>query len=106
MSIIPHGSHFGEKLRKEILARSVPDDWFNAKREWELTRVFFSPPGHPGTCLCGHPIRENCVLTNRLSGIEVTVGNVCVNQFLGLDSEELFAAVRKIIRSEEHTSEL
>jgi hypothetical protein len=79
MSITPQTPHNGYALVREILARSVADNWFDAKQEWRLWRILFSAPDDPGTCLCGHfPIREHCVLTNHLNGNEVVVGNVCV----------------------------
>jgi len=88
------------RLSKAILALSVADTWGQAKREWTLADVFVAD--EPGTCLCGHfPIREHCVLTNRVNGNLAVVGNVCVKRFLGIDSEELFAAFRRIIRNHE-----
>ena len=83
------------RLRKEILARSVAGAWDAARQEWVLSDVFSLDS--PGRCLCGHrPISECCVLTNQLNGNEVVVGNVCVEQFIGLPSERLFAAFRRI----------
>jgi len=84
------------------MARSVATDWHDARREWDLSSIFFTGPDEPGTCLCGHfPIREHCVLANRVNGNLAVVGNVCVKRFLGIDSEELFAAFRRIIRNHE-----
>jgi hypothetical protein len=40
-------------------------------------------------------------LTNRENGNVAIVGNVCVKKFLGMDSEELFAAFRKILKNPE-----
>ena len=51
----------------------------------------------PGTCLCGHsPIIEHCVIVNRLNGNSVIVGNVCVTKFLGLPSDRLFSALKRV----------
>lgn len=92
--------HCGHTLAREIIALSVASEWRAAKKEWDLSSVFFSPPDDPGTCLCRHsPIREHCVLTNRENGNEVIVGNVCVKKFLDLDADELFAAFRKILKN-------
>lgn len=86
-------THVPSRLREEILARSVAGAWDAARQEWVLSDVFISDLGR---CLCGHPITEHCVLTNQLNGNEVVVGNVCVEQFIGLPSERLFAALRRI----------
>jgi hypothetical protein len=88
------GSDAPYRLVKAIISRSVADTWHEAKREWKLVHIFFTDV--PGNCLCGHPINEHCVLYNRENGNEVIVGNVCVTKFLGLASEDFFAALRRI----------
>jgi hypothetical protein len=51
----------------------------------------------PDTCLCGHnPIIENCILRNRLNANQVLVGNCCVKKFIGLPSDKIFQAVKRI----------
>lgn len=104
MPIISRMPHCGHALMREIQARSTAKDWRDARREWEISRVFFSEPDNPGRCLCGHfPIREHCVLRNRVNGNVVTVGNVCVKRFFDLNAEDLFAAFRKIMKNLEAT---
>jgi hypothetical protein len=83
------------RLQERILAQSFADSWDAAKREWDLLRVCFADG--PVWCACGHPISECCLIVNRLNGNQVVVGNVCVEQFIGLPSERLFAALRRII---------
>jgi hypothetical protein len=85
------------RLREAVIALSVADTWHEAKHGWKLVSIFFTEV--PGTCLCGHPILENCVLYNRENGRETIVGNVCVARFLGLPSGVLFAGLRTIIRN-------
>ena len=42
-------------------------------------------------CLCSHfPIKEICVIRNRVNGVRAEVGNVCVKKFLGLPSGKIF----------------
>lgn len=85
----------GFKLAQEIIARSVADNWDEAKSEWALDYVFDSEV--LGECLCGHyPIREFCVIRNRKNGNLATVGNHCVRKFLGLPTDKLFSAFRRI----------
>lgn len=83
------------QLTREILIRSTATTWDAAKLEWELFEVFESE--EPDTCLCGHyPIIENCVLRNRTNGIFATVGNCCVKRFIGLPSDLIFQAVKRV----------
>lgn len=85
------------KLAVEIIARSSSHVWDAAKLEWVLFEVFEAE--EPDTCLCGHyPIIENCVLRNRTNGNLATVGNCCVKRFIGLPSDLIFQAVKRIRR--------
>src|SRR5262249_3814062 len=81
-------------LHEAIIAHSVADTWDAAKREWALSDVYLTDT--PGNCLCGHRITEHCVITNYLNDNQVVVGNHCVRQFIGLPSERLFVAIRRI----------
>lgn len=82
-------------LKEEIISRSVSDDWFKAKNEWQLGDLYMEH--EPNTCLCGHyPITEICVLVNCFNGNNVIVGNCCVKKFLGLPSGKIFQAIKKI----------
>jgi hypothetical protein len=82
-------------LRKEIIARSVATQWEEAREEWDLKAIFHQT--EPARCLCGHtPILELCVLQNRKNGTEAIVGNVCVKKFMGLPSDRVFQAVRRV----------
>jgi hypothetical protein len=83
------------QLTTEILGRSVARTWDEAKLEWSLLEVYEAEK--PETCLCGHfPIVELCVLLNRLNRVQATVGNCCVKKFIGLPSDKIFQAVKRI----------
>lgn len=83
------------QLTREILARSTAKVWYVAKLEWTLYEVFESD--EPGTCLCGHyPIIEHCVLRNKTNGAFTTVGNCCVKKFIGLPSNLIFQATKRV----------
>lgn len=85
------------QLMIEILERSVAQTWEEARSEWSLYEIYEAD--EPETCLCGHfPIIELCVLHNRRNGIKATVGNLCVKNFLGLPSDRIFQAVKRIRR--------
>nr|WP_272910006.1 hypothetical protein [Xanthomonas campestris] len=69
--------------------------WEAAKLEWHLNEVYEAD--EPETCLCGHfPIVELCILGNKANGNEATVGNCCVKRFIGLPSDKIFQAVKRV----------
>jgi len=67
-----------EKLREIILTKSSATTWEKAKREWSLHTIICDKPNN---CICGHRIRENCIIQNSKTGKKLVVGNVCINQF-------------------------
>ena len=86
-----------ETLAKEIIARSVSSIWNEAKREWFLHHIVQLGPSDPfDECLCTHPIKELCFIQNKLNNNMAKVGNVCVNNFLGLESDVLFKSRKKL----------
>lgn len=83
------------QLTSEIISRSQARTWDKAKLEWSLLDVY--EVDKPETCLCGHfPIIELCVLYNKSNGNQATVGNCCVKKFIGLPSDKIFQAVKRI----------
>jgi hypothetical protein len=83
------------KLAREIIALSASQNWDAAKLEWFLQEIYFED--EPGVCLCGHtPIIETCVLKNKANGNIAIVGNVCVKKFMGLNSDKIFQAVKRV----------
>lgn len=87
-------------LTEEIITRSVAEDWDAAKLEWSLFEVYEAE--EPETCLCGHfPIIELCVLQNKHNHDFATVGNCCVKKFLGLESDKIFQAVKRVRKDSE-----
>jgi hypothetical protein len=85
------------KLIKEILNLSYSNVWAIARNEWELEEIYFSD--FPETCLCGHfPIKELCVLRNKINSNEITVGNCCVKKFIEPESDKIFRSVKRIIK--------
>lgn len=89
----------GYQLTKEIICLSQAQTWDEAKLEWQLVDVYDQE--EPDTCLCGHfPINEICVLRNERNGRVTEVGNICVKKFLGLPSEKIFQALRRISKDD------
>jgi hypothetical protein len=88
------------QLTKEIVARSDAKVWDAAKLEWALEEVYESE--EPDTCLCGHfPIIEICVLRNRVNKNTAIVGNCCVKKFIGLPSDRIFQAAKRVRKNTE-----
>lgn len=88
------------KLTEEIISRSNTLKWDSAKLEWSLAEV--CEVEKPETCLCGHfPIVELCVLQNRVNGNVAIVGNHCVKKFLGLGSDKIFQAIKRVRKDRE-----
>ena len=85
------------KLAKRIVEFSTANNWDAAKLEWDLKEVYEAE--EPATCLCDHfPIIEICVLRNRTNGNDTIVGNCCVKKFIGLPSDKIFQALKRIRR--------
>jgi hypothetical protein len=96
IAIIPESSN-ASTLAAAITALSVSPQWDTAKHEWLLDQVYRQD--EPDTCLCGHyPIVEICVLRNRHNGNLAIVGNVCVKKFLGLPSDQIFQALKRVAK--------
>lgn len=86
-------------LTREILALSQSTSWDEAKREWALHSIYEADEFE--TCLCGHyPIKEVCVLQNKKNRSMATVGNCCVKKFIGLPSDLIFQAVKRVRKDE------
>jgi hypothetical protein len=83
------------KLFAEIIQLSFAKTWDAAKLEWALLEIYEAKD--PEACLCGHfPIIEICVLLNQHNRARATVGNCCVKRFIGLPSDKIFQAVKRI----------
>jgi len=83
------------KLTEEILNRSQSKIWDIARMEWGLSQIYEAEA--PETCLCGHfPIIEIGILRNKLNTQFATVGNCCVKKFIGLPSDLIFQAVKRV----------
>jgi hypothetical protein len=90
-----------KQLVDALLPLSISRRWATAKLEWQLEHVYRQDEAQ--ICLCGHyPIVEICVLRNKLNQQSAEVGNVCVKKFLGLPSDFIFNAIRRVSSDEEH----
>lgn len=92
-------SHNEYQLSQRIVELSEANNWAMARAEWDLHEIYFVD--EHTTCLCTHyPIREVCVLRNRLNSNHAEVGNVCVNKFMGLPSKIIFDGLKRVAKDD------
>ena len=86
------------KLSMEIVDLSKANNWDIAKQEWFLDYIYIIPKkDDPEVCLCGHyPIREVCIIKNKENNNTAIVGNCCVTKFIGVNSNKLLSAIKKV----------
>ena len=88
-----------KELIQAIVQASRAKNWDLAKLEWHLTEIQLNEGSEAEEyCLCGHPIFELCFIKNCYTGRELIVGNVCVKRFLGIRSDKLSTALKKLKR--------
>jgi hypothetical protein len=86
--------HNLEALKAHILPLSHSDNFYIAKAEWKLVGVHISDEFD--NCPCGQRIKELCFIKNSITKRQTYVGNVCVNNFIGIDTGNLFDGLRRI----------
>ena len=85
-----------KKLKYHILSLSNSQEFHSAKNEWKLVNIEIQENGD--NCPCGQPIKELCYIKNQLNGRETYVGNICVNQFIGIQTGNLFEGLKRIAK--------
>jgi hypothetical protein len=78
----PATSHSCNKalLVQEMLSMSRASDWDEARLEWSFYDAYDET--NFTHCLCGHGIKERCVLHNRFTNCFALVGSSCVKEFM------------------------
>ncbi len=82
----------------EIVQLSKSDDFETARLEWRLIGVELKLTWD--SCLCGQRIKELCHIKNDTTGNFAYVGNVCINNFIGIDTGTLFDGLRRIFKDD------
>lgn len=90
--------HNFEKLKEHILPLSYANEFHQAKNEWKLVDVQFDD--NWDNCPCGQSIKELCYIENQINNNKTYVGNVCVNKFIGIETGNLFAGLKRISKDE------
>ncbi len=84
-------------LMNEIVSCSNSDVFSVAAGEWDWIDSYLIPFDEDlDFCLCGHEIRECCIIRNRYTGHESVVGNCCVNKFMKTESDLVFQCVNRL----------
>lgn len=86
-----------QRLKAHVISLSEANDFEAAKREWSLAGVELSEEWD--NCPCGQDIKEHCFIRNTLNGNETYVGNICINQFIGIDTGNLFDGLKRIAKN-------
>lgn len=86
-----------ERLKEHILSLSESRVFPSAKAEWHLVAIEISEEFD--NCPCGQEIKEHCYIRNKLNGNETYVGNVCINNFLEIDTGNLFDGLKRIAKN-------
>ena len=94
-----HNCHDTALLRQELMNPGRSAVWDEAKLEWELQDTYWEDD--PTHCLCGHGIKERCVLFNKHTRCRALVGNCCVKRFApdlakSNSTEAVFASIRRV----------
>lgn len=86
--------HF--KLTEEIINLSESEFWESGRNEWTFEYAYYSDDLQ--RCLCGHyPIKNICVIKNKVNKTQTEVVNCCVNKFLGIDDgNKIFASIKRL----------
>ena len=87
-----------DNLTYHIVPLSVADDFESPKKEWKLVDVELHEEFD--NCPCGQKIKELCYILNRLNQKKTYVGNVCINKFIGIETGNLFAGLKRIAKDE------
>lgn len=85
-----------EKLKDHILSLSNSQDFHAAKNEWKLVGVEIQENWN--NCPCGKRIKELCYIQNQFNANKTYVGNVCVSQFIGISTGNLFDGLKRIAK--------
>jgi hypothetical protein len=88
--------HNFEKLKEHILPLSNSPEFNTAKNEWKLVGVEIQENWHH--CPCGQPIKDLCYIQNQFNAHKMYVGSMCVNQFIGIKTGNLFDGLKRIAK--------
>ena len=86
--------HNKEAMIEHIVPLSNSEDFNLARTEWKLYKIELHD--HWYKCPCNHPIKELCHIRNRLNGNETYVGNICINKFMDINTNNIINGIKRI----------
>lgn len=118
---------YAEEFRNQLVNRSISDSWETARLEWipdypfneerenlSDAEVSFYKKFHnlneynPCYCICGHPIKEHCIIEHVVTKYRLPVGNCCVKTIFPLAynrNKALFEHVKKCVPDKKKTQQ-
>lgn len=69
------------KFKTTLIESSTSNNYEEALKEWKLQYLIKKE----SNCICGQHIINNCIFKNLTNNNYITIGNVCVKKFLGVD---------------------
>lgn len=88
------------KLKNHIFELSNEQNNFSAAcNEWDV--LYFDLSEYWDNCPCGQDIKELCYIKNSLNGNTTFVGNVCVNKFMAINTTNVVAGLKRIIKNQD-----
>jgi hypothetical protein len=86
--------HSREAMIEHIVPLSNSEDFNLARTEWKLYKIELHDNWYK--CPCNHPIKELCHIRNRLNGNETYVGNICINKFMDINTNNIINGIKRI----------
>lgn len=88
-------SYYHKLFRIAIVEESVYDTYEEAIEEF--SEVHGVKIGRESSCICTHPISENCFVKSKVNGKILVIGNKCIENFF---PEEMKTKVRRLFNDE------
>jgi hypothetical protein len=82
-----------EIFKREILASSVADNYFEACGEWVEVGIDYAEDDEEYACICSHPIKQLITIRNRENNNEVIVGSDCICKIHDFPNASLYQPV-------------
>ena len=71
-----------------LLNHSNNKNYNDALLEWNYIHTDYLDDGEFDKCICGHPIQEVCIIKNKINGVELHLGNCCINKITNLMNDK------------------
>lgn len=90
-------STYYHKLFREAIVKASVYDTFD-KAISEFSKVHNVTLGQANSCICTHPITENCHVKSNVTGKELVIGNKCIENFFKQETKDRAATLLKLAK--------